>query len=206
MYRGVVFDLGGVVLTSPLDSMRQFEAEHGVDPGSITALVARNGEQSAWRSLETGKLDVAEFRPAFQQELATAGIGVPVRDLMRLIDEDARPRHEMLTAIDRIRDEGLATFALTNNWRPFRAAEAPDLRDRFDLFVESWVEGVNKPDPEIYRRLLYRTELPAEELVYLDDIGRNLKPARALGMTTIKVTDPRAALIELGAVLGIELV
>jgi len=73
------------------------------------------------------------------------------------------------------------------------------------VFVESWVEGVNKPDPEIYERLLARTDVPADALVYLDDIGRNLKPARVLGMTTIKVVEPRAALRELGGLLGVEL-
>ena len=204
--RGVVFDLGGVVLDSPLESMRRFESARGIEPGSITALVARNGNGSAWKALETGVLDIDSFVPRFERELSAAGIDISVIELMRLIDQESRPRPVMLAAIDRLRRAGLVTLALTNNWRPFRAADSPELRDRFDLFVESWVEGVNKPDPAIYHRLLERTDVPAQELVYLDDIGRNLKPARALGMTTIKVTDPVAALVELGAVLGIELV
>ena len=40
--------------------------------------------------------------------------------------------------------------------------------------------------------------------MFLDDLGINLKPAQAMGMTTIKVTDPDDALAELAAILGFE--
>ena len=41
--------------------------------------------------------------------------------------------------------------------------------------------------------------------MFLDDLGVNLKPARDLGMVTIKVTSTARALAELEAVLGITL-
>ena len=74
---------------------------------------------------------------------------------------------------------------------------------RFDLVVESRVVGVRKPDPAFYRYALDHFEVAPELCVFLDDLGVNLKPARAMGMTTIKVTDPPAALAELESVLGI---
>jgi putative hydrolase of the HAD superfamily len=75
----------------------------------------------------------------------------------------------------------------------------------FDVVVESAVEGLRKPDPRIYELTCERLGVAPHEVVFLDDLGINLKPARAMGMTTIKVADPRAALDELGAVLGLDL-
>ncbi len=46
--------------------------------------------------------------------------------------------------------------------------------------------------------------MPAE-VVFLDDLGINLKPARAMGMTTIKVESAEQAIRDLGAALGIDL-
>jgi epoxide hydrolase-like predicted phosphatase len=115
----------------------------------------------------------------------------------------------MLEAIRRLRAHGLRVGALTNNWR----REGPEddviphrLRDHFDAFIESRVVGLRKPDPRIY--LLACRELGVEPVrtAFLDDIGGNLKAARALGMATIKVDDPVTALRELGALIGLDLV
>ncbi len=118
----------------------------------------------------------------------------------------ARPL--MLEAIRRLRAHGLRVGALTNNWK----REGPDddviphrLRSHFDVFVESRVVGLRKPDPRIYRLACGELGVEPERTAFLDDIGGNLKPARALGMTTIKVDEPDQALHELGALLGFAL-
>jgi putative hydrolase of the HAD superfamily len=77
--------------------------------------------------------------------------------------------------------------------------------DVYDCVIESSKAGVRKPDPAAYRLVLDTMGLPAEAFVYLDDLGINLKPARALGMTTIKVIDPDEALAELSKVLDLDL-
>ncbi len=109
---------------------------------------------------------------------------------------------------------GLRTAALTNNWvAPERHWIATDRHASpngfgalaFDVVVESSVEGLRKPDPRIYELALERLAIPAEATVFLDDLGINLKPARALGMTTIKVTDPDVALAELQRALGFDI-
>jgi epoxide hydrolase-like predicted phosphatase len=117
---------------------------------------------------------------------------------------DARPA--MVAAIGAIRRHGLKTAALTNNWAddPGRDREPP-IADWFDVVVESAVEGLRKPDPRIYRLVCQRLEVAPANAVFLDDLGANLKPARDLGMTTIRVGDPDAALAELEAVLGFAL-
>jgi epoxide hydrolase-like predicted phosphatase len=79
------------------------------------------------------------------------------------------------------------------------------LRDEFHVFVESCKVGLRKPDPRIYGLASERLGVPASASVFLDDIGSNLKVARALGMSTIKVGEPEAALRELSALVGVEL-
>ena len=118
------------------------------------------------------------------------------------------PRPVMIEAIQRIRAAGLLTAALTNNFpdeanlRDGDEAPMSPLRAHFDGFFESSVLGIHKPDPRIYQHACRELGIDAPEAVFLDDIGRNLKAARALGMTTIKVDDPDTALRELESALG----
>jgi epoxide hydrolase-like predicted phosphatase len=125
--------------------------------------------------------------------------------MMERIAIAAQPRPRMLTAIRSIRARGLRTAALTNNWRGDGTRERDWLGDVFEIVVESALEGLRKPDPRIYRIALERLGVAAAETVFLDDIGRNLKPARELGMITIKVEDEAQALGELAEVLGFAL-
>jgi putative hydrolase of the HAD superfamily len=75
----------------------------------------------------------------------------------------------------------------------------------FDLVIESSKEGVRKPDPRIYALACERLGIAPREAVYLDDLGINLKPARTMGMITIKVVDEDQAIADLERVLGFPL-
>ncbi|NIR35489.1 MAG: HAD family phosphatase, partial [Actinobacteria bacterium] len=123
--------------------------------------------------------------------------------VLEVIAEAAQPRPRMLEAVDRIREAGLRVGVITNNWVS-KDAGWSSLAGRFDAFVESAVERIRKPDPRIYRIACERLGVVPDECVFLDDIGSNLKPARAMGMTTIKVSDPDEALAELSEVLGFD--
>ncbi len=125
--------------------------------------------------------------------------------LMANVAKGFGPRPEMARAVSRVRAAGLRTAALTNNWpRPDDGPAATDGHALdFDVVVESAVVGLRKPDPRIYELVLSHLEVDATDAVFLDDLGINLKPARALGMRTIKVTDPDAALRELSEAIGI---
>jgi putative hydrolase of the HAD superfamily len=206
-YSAVLFDLGGVVLGSPLEAIRAFETDHGLPEAFVNRVVVENGPRGAWARHELGEIGFDTFCRVFEEECRMAGESVDVKQLMASIDEAARPRPLMLEAIDRLREAGLAVGALTNNWATLgRSAMPAELRARFDVFVESVTERVRKPDPEIYRRALERLGVDPPDVVFLDDLGRNLKPARAMGMATIKVDDAYRALRELGALLGVDLV
>jgi putative hydrolase of the HAD superfamily len=204
--KAVIFDLGGVVLDSPLQVFRKYEAELGLSPGLLSHIITGNGESGAWPRMERGELEMSGFFTAFDAEAAVRGAAIRATDLMDRVDLLCQPRASMLDAIRAIRRAGLATAALTNNWlSDDQHQKMALLRPEFDVFIESAREGLRKPDPRIYRLACERLACSPNEVVFLDDIGENLKPARQLGMTTIKVIDPAVALAELGALLGLEL-
>lgn len=205
---GVLFDMGGVVMESPLHAIARYEQERGLPPNSINRVVAAAGETGAWARLERGELTVATFCAPFEADCRAHGVEVDGAAVMAAIAAAGVPRPAMLEAIRRLRARGLRVGALTNNWR----REGPEddviphhLRDHFDAFVESRVVGLRKPDPRIYVLACRELGVEPARTAFLDDIGGNLKPARALGMATIKVDDPERALVELGALLGLEL-
>ena len=205
-YRAVLFDLGGVVLDSPLHAIARFERDQGIPEGFVNRVVASTGTDGAWGRLERGRIGFADFVPAFEAECAAAGHRLSARAMMEEIGRVAQPRPPMLAAIRRIRSRGLLAAALTNNW-PSEDRDTGDdsLRSHFDAFFESSVLGLHKPDPRIYEHACNELSIQPADAVFLDDIGRNLKAARALGMTTIRVVEPRSALAELEGVLGFPL-
>jgi putative hydrolase of the HAD superfamily len=203
--RAVIFDLGGVVMGSPLHAIAAYERELGIPAGSVNRLVVATGPGGAWSRLERGELALASFYPLFDAECAAAGHPLSARAMMERIAAAAQPRPAMLAAVRAIRARGLRTSALTNNWQGDGTRERDWLGALFDVVVESALEGLRKPDPRIYELALARLGVTAPEAVFLDDIGRNLKPARALGMRTIKVDQPDAALHELATLLGFPL-
>ena len=203
-YRAVIFDLGGVVLGSPLEAIAAYEQAHSIPPGFINRVVVATGHAGAWSRLERGELTLEEFYSAFERDCETAGRRVGPRALMELVAAATVLRPAMLEAIRRIRARGLAAAALTNNWIT-EDAGAGVLRPHFDVFIESAAVGLRKPDPRIFLHACEALRVAPAEAVFLDDIGANLKAARALGMTTIKVVDPDAALAELERLLGFAL-
>ena len=175
----------------------------------MSEVVIDTGDHGAWSRFERGELDVEGFAVAFEAECAAAGGTVVVADLLNEIGTGSGPRPEMLAALHQIRAHGLATAALTNNWSTGddrqMGTHYPEMVALFDVVVESAVEGLRKPDPRIYQLVCDRLRVAPVEAVFLDDLGVNLKSARELGMTTIKVSGPAAALAELETVLGFAL-
>jgi epoxide hydrolase-like predicted phosphatase len=208
-WQAVIFDLGGVVMPSPLDAFRAYEARHGLPRRFLSEVVLGGGEQGAWSRFERGELGPAEFVTAFDAECAAAGGTVRTADLLEEIATGSGPHPEMVEAIRRIRATGLRTAALTNNWRSDGGMgmdpRSPELGATFDVVVESAREGLRKPDPRIYELTCERLGVVPAEAVFLDDLGVNLKSARALGMATIKVADRASALAELETLLGLPL-
>jgi putative hydrolase of the HAD superfamily len=208
--KAVIFDLGGVVLGSPLHAIAAYERELGIPVNFVNQVVADTAPTGAWSRLERGELSMESFFTAFEDDCRKAGREISARIMMQRMGEAARPRPVMLQAIARLRDSGIPVAALTNNWATAEQSDTPSdgtraLREYFDVFIESSVEGLRKPDPRIYELTCARLDVTPAGTVFLDDIGSNLKTARRLGMTTIKVIEPEEALADLERVVGLSL-
>jgi putative hydrolase of the HAD superfamily len=206
----VVFDLGGVLTESPMTAFAAYEREAGLPDGLIRRLNATDPDTNAWARFERNELDVAGFTDAFEAEALAAGHRVDASRVLAALAGDLRP--SMIAAVRRLKDAGLPLALLSNNVAPMeRTGRLGELLALFDAVVESSVERVRKPEPEIYVRALTRLSsaagrpVEAADCAYLDDLGINLKPARALGFATIKVVDPADALAELSALVGFPL-
>ena len=203
----VIFDLGGVVLDSPLEVFLQYERELGIAPHTVNRNIVAAGSAGAWSRLERGEVSMSEFYAAFDAEMAAAGVKVSGAAIMRRLASATDVRPAALAAIRSLRSAGRKVAALTNNWvNEDQGSKMDVLRGEFDVFIESTRVGLRKPDPRIYQLACRELGVEPHQAAFLDDIGLNLKAARALGMTTIKVESLPVALAELSRVVGIPLV
>src|SRR5262245_33955035 len=165
-HRAVIFDLGGVVVGSPLHAIAQFERDRGLPAGVINRVVMTTGPSGAWSRLERGELTLDAFYPAFEADCAAAGHTLCARTLMTCVAGATLPRPAMLEAIRRIRARGLKAAALTNNWIT-EDAQAGALGEFFDVYVESAVVGLRKPDPRIFTLACDQLVIAPSEAVFL---------------------------------------
>jgi putative hydrolase of the HAD superfamily len=203
--RAALFDFGGVILSSPFEAFARYEVAHGLPPGFVRSLNATNPDTNAWARLERGEVGFDEFCELFEKEAEAAGGTLDAREVMSLLGGELRPA--MVEAVRTCRSR-LKTACLTNNFVHDQSGGGPERDERlqvldlFDVVVESSKVGVRKPDPRFYEIACELLEITPREAVFLDDLGVNLKPARALGMRTIKVDDPDVALGELEQAVG----
>jgi putative hydrolase of the HAD superfamily len=210
--RAVLWDFGGVITDSPFEAFRRFEQGRGLPEGFLRRVNATNPDSNAWARFERSELTLEQFDTAFADETAAAGHRVPGTQVVKLLYGAVRPA--MVEALRRV-GEHYTTACLTNNVNAGaghglptsdeRAEEIARILGMFDYVIESRKVGVRKPEPRFYEMALAELAIDPREAVYLDDLGINLKPARAMGMTTIKVDSAPQALGELEAVLGMPL-
>jgi putative hydrolase of the HAD superfamily len=210
MIKAVLWDFGGVILSSPFEAFRHYETSRGLPPDFIRSVNTAEPHANAWARLERSEITAEEFDAEFARESGALGHEVRGADLLELLAGDVRA--EMVAALDRVRTAGLATACLTNNIAGGDVRVVGDVRPdvaavmaRFDVVLESSKLGVRKPEPAFYALACEQLGVAPEECVFLDDLGVNLKPAREMGMATIKVGDPAVALAELGELLGLDL-
>lgn len=210
--RAVLFDFGGVVTESPFAAFREFERARGLPEGFLQAVNRRNPDDNAWARFERNELTPAEFDAAFAAEARELGREVRGLDVIALIYGPVRPR--MVKAVSCCR-EHFITACLTNNVRGGNSGdfEPASRHERewqavlalFHAVIESSRAGTRKPEPRFFRFACETLKIDPREAVFLDDLGANLRPAREMGMRTIKVSDPDAAIVELENTLGIPL-
>ncbi len=205
MIRAVMFDFGGVISSSPFEAFTHLEVERGLPRDFIRTVNATNPDTNAWAKLERGEVDVETFGSLWSAEARALGHDLDGRLVLQRLAGEIRPR--MVAAI-RACGKQHKTACLTNNFTRAEAVlsvEVAAVYALFDAVLESRVLGVRKPDPRFYELACESLGVEPDECVFLDDLGVNLKPARTLGMHTIKVTDPDSAISELEALLGLPL-
>ncbi len=208
----VLWDFGGVILSSPFEAFNRYEAEAGLPKDFLRSLNARNPDTNAWAKMERSEVSLDGFVTLFEEEARLQGHRVEGLKILQALSGDIRP--QMVEALRRCK----AVFrvaCITNNVKsgegpgmarsPEKAKAVSEVLSLFEHVVESSKIGLRKPDPKIYQHACDLLGVPPERCVYLDDLGINLKPARAMGMRTIKVGDPDVAIDELQAMVGIPL-
>jgi len=208
----VIWDFGGVFTSSPFEAFNRYEDERGLPRDIIRTINATNHEHNAWAKFEQAVVDLEGFDKLFADEAKARGHHIPGRDILGLLSGDFRP--EVIEALRRVKAAGLKTGCITNNMPSNPTDQAPvhgrtlysrEIMVMFDQVLESSKIGIRKPDPRIYQMMCEALNVSASECVYLDDLGVNLKPAKQLGMATIKVLTGPQAVADLEAATGLVL-
>jgi len=210
-YTTIIFDFGGVITSSPFEAFNRLEARHGVPQDSVRRVNSQNPDNNGWARFERAEIDAAAFDTIFTAEAEALGIiGLTGADVLACLAGDVRPA--MVAKLDELKADGFTIACITNNVpagegsglkgsamaiTDEKAAEVAAIMARFDHVIESSKVGVRKPDPRIYQMMCDALNVVPEQCIYLDDLGINCKPAAALGMTAIKVTNGDKALADL---------
>ena len=205
----VFFDFGGVILSSPFDAFASYEQRSGLPAGFLRRVNATDPDTNAWARLERSEVSIAEFTDLLEREALELGHRVDGAAVLACLRGELRPA--MVRCVERCAGR-LTTVLVTNNFvtathdiSPGAGQHYDHVLANFDHVVESSVVGVRKPDRRFYELACGMAGVQPAEVVFLDDLGVNLKPARAMGMTTIKVIDPDQAISDLEAVVGFPL-
>ena len=197
---GLLVDFGGVLTTDVFASFAAFCEAEGLAPETVRERFACDPvARGLLEELELGRLSEAEFEDRFAALLST--------DPDRLIDRlfaGMRPDEAMLDAVRAAREAGIRTGLLSNSWGAARY-DADMLATHFDATVISGTVGLRKPDPAIYPLAAEALGLPAPQVVFVDDLPGNLKPARQLGMVTVRHERTPETVSELERLLGVTL-
>ena len=208
----VLFDFGGVITDSPFEAFNRYEERIGVPRDTIRQINATNPDGNAWARLERSEVSVAEFADLFEAEAGARGHAISGAEVLACLSGGLRP--QMVRALH-ILAARLPVGCITNNVKaghgagmardPDTAAAISEVMELFGVVIESSVVGLRKPDPRIYELACDQLGIDPARTAYLDDLGINCKPAAAMGMKAIKVTDPDEALRELEALVGFAL-
>lgn len=207
MIKAVFWDFGGVITSSPFESFNRFEVSNQLPKNFLRTVNSTNPDNNAWAKLEKTEVNIEEFNDLFLEESKALGHPVPGKEVIALLKGEVR--QEMIKALNAINGK-MIQACLTNNIKAMdkefegnvsASGKHNEIMELFDFVIESSKENVRKPDPRFYLLACERANIEPSEAIFLDDLGINLKPAKELGMTTIKVIDPGIALKELESFL-----
>ena len=213
MIKAVFWDFGGVITSSPFEAFNKFEIDNNLPADFLRQVNSTNPNDNAWAKLERSEVNLEEFDLLFEEESNNLGHAVKGKEVIALLQGQIRP--EMVKALQKIRGN-LIQACLTNNIRSLKEEAFEEgnvsvsgkhdvIMDLFDFVIESSKVNLRKPDPAFYKLACEKARIEPSEAVFLDDLGINLKPAKNLGMKTIKVINSTDALRELQKLISIKI-
>ena len=208
----ILWDFGGVFTTSPFENFNLLEERCGAPRDFIRNLNSVNPTTNAWAQFESNQVSLEEFDELFAEESKLAGHEIRGKEVISMLSGELRPK---MVELLKLCKEQYKVACITNNVKAGRgpgmssdddkASKVSRVMELFDGVIESSVEGIRKPNPEIYKLACQRISVEPEKCLFIDDLGINLKPAKELGMKTIKVLSEAQALKDICLITNIKL-
>ena len=196
-YKAIIWDFGGVITSSPFEAFNQFEEANGLPKDIIRTINSENPDTNAWAKFESNSITIDVFNDLFLKEAKAKGFDIKGRDIIKLLKGSIRKN--MVSFLRELKSDfklGCITNNVKSSSEENNDNETKEVMSLFDHVIESSIVGIRKPSPEIYMMSCDALKVSPDQCIYLDDLGINLKPARELGMTTIKVIHPEDAIQE----------
>ncbi len=196
-YKAIIWDFGGVITSSPFQAFNQFEEANGLPKDIIRTINSENPDTNAWAKFESNSITIDVFNDLFLKEAKAKGFDIKGRDIIKLLKGSIRKN--MVSFLRELKSDfklGCITNNVKSSSEENNDNETKEAMSLFDHVIESSIVGIRKPNPEIYMMSCDALKVSPDQCIYLDDLGINLKPARELGMTTIKVIQPEDAIQE----------
>jgi epoxide hydrolase-like predicted phosphatase len=199
--RGLLMDWGGVMTSSVFASFAAFSTAEGLAEDHVAQAFRHQPRATELLvELERGTMPTDVFERGLAEVL-----GIPdAHGLAERLFAGVRHDEKLLAAVRGFRATGIRTGLLSNSWGEL-TYDRVAFAELFDVLVISGEEGYRKPDAEIYEIAIRRMGLAPEELVFVDDLKGNLKPARALGVLTLFHEDADTTIAALEDAFGIKL-
>ena len=196
-YKAIIWDFGGVITSSPFEAFNEFEEANGLPKDIIRTINSENPDMNAWAQFESNSITIGQFNDLFLKEAKAKGFDIKGRDIIKLLKGSIR--ENMVSFLRELKSDfklGCITNNVKSSSQENTDNETEEVMSIFDHVIESSIVGIRKPNPEIYMMSCDALNVSPDQCIYLDDLGINLKPARELGMTTIKVIQPEDAIQE----------
>lgn len=196
-YKAIIWDFGGVITSSPFEAFNQFEEANSLPKDIIRTINSENPDTNAWAKFESNSITIDVFNDLFLKEAKAKGFDIKGRDIIKLLKGSIRKN--MVSFLRELKSDfklGCITNNVKSSSEENNDNETKEAMSLFDHVIESSIVGIRKPNPEIYMMSCDALKVSPDQCIYLDDLGINLKPARELGMTTIKVIHPEDAIQE----------
>ncbi len=208
-FDAVLFDFGGVFTGSPFTEVAAASSEFGLTPEELSEImfgVYDKDTDHPWHRLERAEISFDDACKMVVSIAAERGLDLDPLEILMRINVGAESRTGLVERVKKLKEEGYLTGIITNNIAEFRdgwRALIP-VGELFDIVVDSSVEGIRKPNPEIFHLALKRLgNIAPERSVFLDDYPYNISVANSLGIKGILVgEDTLEAIRELDKVLA----